>query len=189
MRNNSDESIIQLYQSRSEIAISETKNKYGKLIFAVANGIIQNSADAEECENDTYIGLWNSIPPEHPKNLKAYCAKIARNSALKKLEYLCAEKRDRSKTLSYEYLLDELGELSIVKEEITETQLSEDLNMFMEELKDRDRKIFVLRYWYLLAVREVASECNVSENQVKTILFRTRNKLKDWLIERGYFNE
>lgn len=189
MRNNSDESIIQLYQSRSEIAISETKNKYGKLIYAVANGIIQNSADAEECENDTYVGLWNSIPPEQPSNLKAYCAKIARNYALKKLEYYFAEKRDRRKTVSYESLLEELGELTIIEKEVAETQLSEDLNIFMASLKERDRKIFVLRYWYMLPISEVATECCVSENHVKTILFRTRKKLKGWLIERGYFNE
>lgn len=187
MRNNSDELIIQLYQSRSEIAISETKNKYGKLIFSVANGVLQNNADAEECENDTYVGLWNSIPPEHPSNLRAYCAKIARYCALKKLEYYFAEKRDRRKSISYESLLEELGELATVKEEVEETQLSEELNIFMAKLKERDRKIFVLRYWYMLSVNEVAAECHVSENLVKTILFRTRRKLKDWLNERGYY--
>ena len=189
MKNISDETLIMLYQSRSEIAISETKTKYGKLIFAVAKGIIQNDADAEECESDTYSGLWNSIPPEHPRNLKAYCIKIARNLALKKLAYYTAEKRNKNKTVSYEALIEELGELPGSDKEISESELTEDLNVFLERLKDRDRKIFVLRYWYMLSISEVAAECHVSENHVKTILFRTRNKLKDWLIERGYYNE
>lgn len=83
MEKRSDSKLITLYQSRSEIAISETKNKYGRLIYSVAYELLRNTSDAEECENDTYLGLWKAIPPAKPKNFKAFCLKITRNLAIK----------------------------------------------------------------------------------------------------------
>lgn len=84
MEKKSDSKLIALYQSRSEIAISKTKSMYGRLIYSVAHDLLKNNSDAEECENDTYLGLWKSIPPAEPKNFKAFCLKITRNLAIKK---------------------------------------------------------------------------------------------------------
>ena len=102
MEKKSDSKLIALYQSRSEIAISETKSMYGRLIYSVAHDLLKNNSDAEECESDTYLGLWKSIPPAEPKNFKAFCLKITRNLAIKKLDYYRAEKRDFAKTIYYE---------------------------------------------------------------------------------------
>lgn len=177
--------IVALFLSRSENAIYETKNLYGKLIRSVAYDILKNECDAEECENDTYLGLWESIPPAKPHNFKAYCLKVVRNLSLKKLEYYHAKKRNIKATLSYEQLIDEVGELGLANEVIIESQLSQYINDFLDELDGEKRKIFILRYWYMLSIKEITRECGLSESQIKSILFRTRKQLKQSLLEKG----
>lgn len=189
MEKNSDSKLTTLYQSRSEIAISETKSKYGRLIYSVAYEILRNTSDAEECENDTYLGLWKAIPPAKPKNFKAFCLKITRNLAMKKLDYYRAEKRDSAKTISYEEILQEVGEIELSLRETKESELSQCIDDFLETLDKKKRKVFVLRYWYVMSVKEIMDECGMSKSQVETILFRTRKQLKSWLIERNFYHE
>lgn len=189
MEKKMDRKLIMLYQSRSEIAISETKSKYGRLIFSVAYDLLKNNSDAEECENDTYLGLWKSIPPAEPRNFKAFCLKITRNLAMKKLDYYRAEKRDCVKTVSYEEVLQEVGELELSLKDVKESDLSECIDDFLGTLDKKKRKVFVLRYWYMLSVKEIMDECGLSKSQVETILFRTRKQLKNWLLERNFYHE
>ena len=67
-----DSQIIELYWQRSENAIAETSKKYGKLCRHIAMNIIGNFSDAEECENDTYVAVWNAIPPTRPQIFSAF---------------------------------------------------------------------------------------------------------------------
>lgn len=178
-----DSNIIALFFERSEHAIRETKIKYGKLIKSIAFRILNNPADTEECENDTYMGMWTSIPPVRPGNLKAYAAKTARNQALKKYRFQHADKRNPEVLLS----LNELEEQLADRNDSTENSLFEDreladiINAFLAELKPGTRRVFMLRYWYFLSVKEIMSECGKSKSQVESILFRTRGKLKEYL--------
>lgn len=189
MEKNLDNDLIALYQSRSEIAILETKKQYGRLIYSVAYNLLRNFSDAEECESDAYLGLWNAIPPAKPDNFKAYCLKITRNLAMKRLEYYHAEKRDISKTVSYDEILEESSEIEILLNNTKESDLTEYINVFLQNLDVKKRKIFVLRYWYMLSVKEIAAECEMSKSQVETILFRTRKQLKSKLMERKFYHE
>ena len=179
-----DKKIIELYNSRSEDAVAETKNKYGKLISFVISKILRNPSDIEECENDTYLGVWNTIPPKQPDNLKAYVLKIARYQALKKYEYLHAAKRDIDKCIPYEELSNYLEQKNLTERE--ESELKEILNDFLAPLPKSQRQVFLLRYWYFMSVKEISKNCNMSKSKVETILFRTRRKLKDYLKERRY---
>ena len=131
MEKKSDSKLIALYQSRSEIAISETKSMYGRLIYSVAHDLLKNNSDAEECENDTYLGLQKSIPPAEPKNFKAFCLKITRNLALKKLDYYSAEKRDFTKTIYYEDVLNEISDLEFHLRDDKESDLSQCIDEFL----------------------------------------------------------
>lgn len=175
--------IIRLYEERSENAITETKIKYGRLILALVHHILKSRADAEECENDTYFGMWNTIPPQKPKNLKAYTLKIARNHALKRYAYYHAEKRNIDKNISYDEIFKEWGETTYGCEE---TELTDCLNAFLEGLPAKKRKVFLCRYWYFMSIREIMAECEMGKSQVETMLFRIRNDLKAVLEEKGY---
>ena len=175
-----DSDIIALFFERSENAIKEIKIKYGNLIRSIAFRILNHPADTEECENDTYMGMWMSIPPVRPGNLKAYAAKTARNQALKKYRFQHAEKRNPEVMLS----LSELEEQLADRNDGTENSLFEDgeladiINSLLADLKPGTRRVFMLRYWYFLSVKEIMSECGMSKSKVESILFRTRGKLK-----------
>lgn len=179
-----DRKIIELYNSRSEDAVKETKNKYGKLISFVIGKVLKNRSDVEECEADTYLGIWNTIPPNNPDNLKAYVLKIARYQAVKKYEYLHAAKRNINMCVPYEELSDYLGKEYVDEWEADE--LRDIVNDFMVSLPEAQRQVFLLRYWYFMSVKEISKNCSMSKSKVETILFRTRNKLKEYLEERKY---
>ena len=118
-----DNKIIGLYFERDERAIKETEEKYGRLILSIADNILDSREDADECVNDTYLGVWNSIPPMRPINLRAYICKIARNISLRRLEYESADKRGRNLTVSLSELEDVLCD-SQIAEGVTDGEIS-----------------------------------------------------------------
>lgn len=179
-----DKKIIELYHARSEEALKETDVKYGKLISFSIGKILLNHSDREECMNDTYLGIWMTIPPQKPDNLKAYILKIARNQALKKYEYIHAAKRDIDKCMPIEELNNfikvERENFSDIKE------LKDALEEFMDGLSKVHRQVFMLRYWYFMSIKEIAQSCNMSISKTESILFRVRQKLKVFLTERRF---
>ena len=179
-----DNKIIELYNCRSEDALIETEKKYGKLVTFIISKLIRNQLDIEECANDTYLGVWFTIPPKTPYNLKAYILKIARNQALKKYEYIHAAKRDIDMCLPYEELSNYLAKGGVDNWENNE--LKDIVENFLESLQKPHRQVFVLRYWYFMSVKEIMKCCNMSKSNVETILFRTRKKLREQLAERKY---
>lgn len=182
-----DSQIIDLYWQRSENAIAETSAKYGKLLRKIALNIVGNFSDAEECENDTYVATWNAIPPTRPNILSAFLGKIARNIALNRYEYNRAQKRNNEFDLVLSELEECIASKSTVEESVEEGLVASMLDEFLEGLKKETRVIFVRRYWYSDSVKDIAKRMQISESKVKTVLFRTRNQLQDYLAERGVF--
>ncbi len=181
-----DREIVDLYWERSESAIHESDKKYGKYCYYIANNILKNSEDSEECVNDTYIKAWNSIPPKRPEKLSVFLGKITRNLALDVLDKLSAKKRDRTQIA---VVLDELqgcipSPVSIEKE-VDNSELTENLNAFLRTLSEENRKIFLQRYWYLMSVKDIAKENDFTESKVKMSLMRTRENLKIFLEKEG----
>lgn len=181
-----DHRIIKLYMERSEQAISETAQKYGRYCHYIAFNILHNDSDSEECVNDTYLRTWNSIPPKQPNRLQTFLGKITRNLALNRYEKQSAEKRGGGQV---PIILDELGEC-IPSEACTENIVDElvvkdVLNSFLDELPIEIRKIFVRRYWYMDSIKDIALEYGLSESNVSVTLFRTREKLKGLFEKEG----
>lgn len=183
-----DNEILDLYFERSEDAISETNNKYGKYCKYIANNILHNQQDVEECVNDTYIKLWNTIPPNRPKSLSAFLGKIVRNIALNKYERNNADKRGCGQVA---LVIDELNECIPnninVEFEIESITLTNILNQFLASLDVDKRKIFIRRYWYLNSIKDIAHSYGISESKVKMSLLRSRNKLKKVLEKEGFY--
>jgi len=182
-----DSSIISLFWARSEEAISETASKYGRYCKFIADSILRNAEDAEECVNDTYLRLWNSIPPEKPILFKAYIAKVVRNLALNRYEASHAQKRGGG---AVEEAVEELDfclsdPLQSGEEMENREALKDLLDRFLEDLKPEARKIFVRRYFYASSVEEIATGFGISESKVKMTLLRTREKLKKYLEKEG----
>lgn len=147
--------------------------------------IVGNYSDAEECENDTYIAAWNAIPPTRPNVLSAFLSKIARNIALNRYEYNKAQKRNHEFDLILSELEECIASKNTVEEVLEDGEIASLLNEFLAGLKQETRVIFVRRYWYSDPVKEIAKRLQISESKVKTVLFRTRKELQDYLTERG----
>ena len=180
-----DEKIIALFWQRSETAIAETSKLYGRYFHSVAFGILRNEEDAKETVNDTYLKAWNSIPPQWPHHLKAFLGRITRQLSINRLEHNSAKKRAGSQ---YQLALDELSECIVQsQEDFADTiALRDSLNQFLHSLPPEARRIFIRRYWHLHSVKEIADTYSISESKVKSLLMRTRNKLKQHLMEGGF---
>ena len=183
-----DEIIIDRYIVRDERAISYTADKYGKQLVAIANRICDDLDIAEECENDTYLRAWNSIPPHEPRGyFFTFLAKITRNLALDR--YKESNRLKRSATIVE--LTGELSEIIAGNDDATANAESEELknyiNSFLRTLHKEKRNVFIRRYWYMDSVAEIADRYGISEGKVKTILFRVRNGLKQYLKKEGYY--
>ncbi len=181
-----DSGIISLFLERSEQAIRELDGKYGPAVRRTAANILSDRLDVEECVNDTYLGCWNSIPPQRPNSLIGYVCKIARNLAVNRYHANKAEKRNGG----YDLVLDELEE-SIpsgmdVETEAEAKELTGAINRFLLTLGREDRFLFVRRYFYADAVKDLAAMTGDSANRVSVRLFRIREKLKKTLAKEGY---
>lgn len=185
--NMDDRSIVNLYLSRDERAISETDIKYGKLLRSVSHNILGNIQDAQECVSDTYLNAWNSIPPHQPNPFSSYLCKITRNLSFNRYKHIHREKRGG---VGCDAVLDELSEIvsgsDSVEGEFDRKKLVNTINEFLKTLSETKRNIFIRRYWYAEGVNEIASSLGYTTVNVSTILLRTRNRLKNYLEERGF---
>ncbi len=175
-----DAVIVELYLARDERAIRETERYYGAACMRVSMGILSNRSDAEECVNDGYLKTWNSIPPTRPLSLGGYILRIVRNLSINRLRDVTAAKRNRDLTVS----IDELDEC--LPDRYTDADgLDSALTQFVAALGERDRRLFLGRYWFNLPVKELAAEWDMSPNAVSQNLSKTREKLRAFLENGG----
>lgn len=183
-----DAKIVQLYRDRNEQAISATASKYGNYCASIAESILGNHEDAEECVNDTYLSAWNSIPPHRPSSLSAFLGKIVRNLSIKRYRYNTADKRGGGQAA---VVLDEIAELvsdadDSVAQEIDRRELIRAIDTFLGTQSAEKRGIFVRRYWYFDSISDIAARFEMTENNVSVTLKRVRFKLNNYLLERGF---
>ena len=176
-----DSDIIRLFFDRDEQAIAETTAKYGKYCMTIAKDILDSEQDAEECVSDVYLKVWNSIPPDTPDSLKAYIAVLTRRLAINRYHESRAQRRNRMLEVAFEEL-----EACIPAPEEAAGELPELLNEFLAGLKETDLRLFVRRYWYAMMPAELAKREGMTVNAVTVKLYKTRNKLRKFLEERGY---
>lgn len=187
MRPLDDTKIVDLYLIRDESAIKQTAEKYGSRLRSMAYNIVEDLQIAEECENDTYLEAWNSIPPHEPRNyLFAFLARITRHIALD----FC-KKRSRLKRNALICELNEEMEQCIPTSNDTEHHLDsmalcDAINRFLATLSDEKRNIFVRRYWFMDSIVSISHFYGLSQSKVKSILLRSRDQLREFLDKEGY---
>lgn len=180
-----DKEIIELYWNRNEDAIAETSSKYGKLCFLIANNILACHEDAEECVNDTYLGVWNAIPKQRPSRFSVFVSRITRNLALKKYEYLSAAKRNPEVGCSFEELGDCVSGKEYIEEELENKRIEQAIDVFLWNLSEEKRTVFIRRYWYLDSIDAICRHTGYSQNKIKSMLFHMRQKLRSYLESEG----
>lgn len=181
-----DSKIIDLYWERNEKAISATGQKYGSYCYYIAYNILHDQEDADESVNDTYLGAWNAIPPHRPNMLRTFLGKITRSISLKKWRDAHRDKRGGDEV---SLVLDELSEcvpsnLS-VEDSVIAGELSVQINRFLGTLAPTERQVLLCRYWYLDPIDKISTDFCFSNSKVKSMLHRTRAKLRAYLEKGG----
>lgn len=182
-----DSRIVDLYWQRDQRAVEETQKKYDRYCYSIAHNILENVPDAEEAVNDTWLGAWNSMPPHRPSVLSAYLGKLTRRVAIKKWQLSRAAKRGGGKVaLALEELSACIPGGTDPQRALEGAELSRVLRAFVDTLKPGERRVFIRRYWYLDSLDTIAADLGYSLSKVKSMLFRMRNKLRDYLKKEGY---
>lgn len=179
-----DERIVELFFQRSEHAISELDERYGRVFHKTSVNILNNELDAEECVNDAYLGTWNTIPPTRPNSLLAYVCQIVRNISLKRYYLKKALKRNSTYDAAMEELDACLASSSTVEDEIETKELARIIESFLDTLSKENRVIFLQRYWFSDTYSDIAQKVGISEKSVSVRLTRIRKKMREYLVER-----
>ncbi len=182
-----DEKIVDLFIKRDESAITETKNKFGTKLCRIADNILHNAEDSAECENETYLKAWNTIPPNEPRTyLFAYLAKITRCIAFNRHKERIAEKRSAEICELTQEIETAIPAHFSAEKEYDAIKLCELINEFLFSLPPEKRNIFIRRYWFCDSVRDIAAMYSITDGKVKTVLFRVRDDLKAFLEKEDY---
>lgn len=173
-----DQRIIDLYWNRSERAIAESDQKYGKYCYAIAYNILTNNEDAEESVSDTYMAAWKTMPPKRPAILGTFLGKITRHLAIDRWRARNRYKRGGGEiVLALEELEDCVASDQTVEKTYEQKQLALVFNRFLESLPETERQVFICRYWYLDSISVIANYYGFSDSKVTSMLYRTRKKL------------
>ena len=180
-----DSKIIELFFDRSEEAITELSKKYGQVCKSVAENILNNQLDSEECVNDAFLAVWNTIPPQKPEHLPSYVCRIVRNLAIKKYHANTAQKRNSI----YDVAIDEIKECfpssALVEDEIESSDTAKAIDCFLESMDKQSRILFVRRYYYSDSIEELSELFRTSKHNISVRLSRIRKNLKKYLIKEG----
>jgi RNA polymerase sigma-70 factor (ECF subfamily) len=182
-----DKSIVDLYFSRDQEAITQTDKKYGHYCYRIAYNILTNKEDAEESVSDTYVAAWRAIPPRRPSVLSTFLGKITRHIAIDRWRERNASKRGGGEVpLALEELQDCVAGMQNVEMDYERKEIIKAYVKFLDALPVTERRVFLCRYWYVYSVEAIADKFGFSQSKVKTMLHRTRAKLRKQLAEEGY---
>jgi len=182
-----DHAIISLYWARDPQAITESDARYGRYLTALSRNILASAEDAEECVNDTWLRAWNTMPPQKPARLQLFFARITRNLSLNRYKALRAEKRGGGEMdLVLEELEDCLPSAASTEDAVLAQELAALLDHFLKTLPERERFLFLRRYFYAEPIAQAAGRCRIREDHAAVLLSRTRKKLRQFLAKEGY---
>ena len=181
-----DDQIIALYWDRNEDAIAQTHQKYGSWCRGIALRILEIREEAEECVDDTYLHVWNNIPPQRPGVFRAWLGRITRNLALDRYRRAHTEKRGGGQTaLALEELRECVSGGETIERDEDRKAITAVINRFLASLPEEQRNIFLRRYWHLSSIADIARVYGMSQSQVTSMLYRNRKKLRDMLEQEG----
>lgn len=178
-----DSAIMEALVARDEKALSAIEAKYGRLCRSIARNILHSDEDAEECVNDAYLRIWQSIPPASPESIVSYAGMITRRLAISRYREKHAASRSAEVTP-----IEELDAILPGDDEVSArlevAELSEAVNAFLDTLDRDSRVIFVRRYWYMEPTADIAARMGMSEGGIRARLHRVRRKLRKELERR-----
>ncbi len=182
-----DTKIVDLFFARNELAISSLDDKYGRSLRSFGTRMLEDSFAADECVNDTYMKTWETVPPNEPRGyLFEYVSKILRHRCLDRLRYAGRNVRNSAMTVISSELTDAIPSREAPDSELLKSELGRLIADFVRRLSNESRSIFIMRYFYMDDVKTIAKRLAITEGKTKTVLKRTRDKLRVYLEAFGY---
>lgn len=183
-----DEEIVQLIWDREEQGLRALSDKYNNYCYTISKRIVHRVEDAQECVNDTWLRIWHTIPPHRPHVLCGFLAKIVRNLSLNRYRDLHTGKRGGANVeLALEELQECISDGKRVEERMEQRALTEAITVFLRKQSERNRVIFLQRYFYMASIREIANGLGMKEGTVKSVLSRMRGELRAWLEREAIY--
>ena len=179
-----DEQIIELFFARSEQAIDELDIAYGRVLHNLSFNILNDHLDAEECVNDSYLGVWNAIPPQRPNPLLTFVCRIVRNISLKRYHAKTALKRNSTYDIAMSEVANYILSPDNVEAEIEAKELARIIESFLDTLTEENRVIFMRRYWFSDTYEEIADRIGITEKNVSVRLTRIRKQMREYLVSK-----
>ena len=174
-----DEQIIEMYWQRNELAIQETDKKYGQFLFRIAYNTLHDRLDCEECQNDAYLDTWNAIPPTRPIVFSAFITQITRRIALDRYKEKSRKKRIPSElTVSIEDMNETLHDYSMVDAHYDIKEIGRVINEYVKKLSDRQRYIFIDRFYLAESVETISTDLSISVATVYREIEKIKHGLK-----------
>ncbi len=184
-----DEKIVDLLYVHDESGLEETKNKYESLLSSLAIGIVRNQDDSSECVNDTYLKIWNVIPPNKPQFYKAFICKIVRQISIDKYRYNHRKARNSDNVVMLSDLDYEISDNSSIEDQVSERQLINKINDFIGNLDIESQVLFVRKYFLFEETKSLSERFDINESNINVKLFRIKTKLRNYLEKEGYVIE
>lgn len=182
-----DNEIVGLYLERDEKAIEQTGKKYGRYLGKIAYNILRDAEDCKECVNEAYLAAWNSIPPQKPEVLRTYLVMLLRRICVKRAEKkYCRKRLGSAYAVSFSELEECISDNDRVDGNMELEELVKAINTYLRGISDEARNLFIGRYYYLDSLKKAAAYCGMSEAKAKSMLYRTRQGLREHLIKEGY---
>ncbi|MBR6558660.1 MAG: sigma-70 family RNA polymerase sigma factor [Clostridia bacterium] len=178
------EEVVKALENRDSTVLADIQKNYGALLRRIAVNLGLNSGDTEECMNDTYLEVWNTIPPAKPKSIRSYVCMLMRRIAIDRIRYNSAEKRANTVYIEVSNELESC--MDVENTVIDEMCIPTILNQFLENQTSENREIFIRRYYEFEATREIAHDMMIGVNTLEKRLSRMRAELKRILKEWGY---
>ncbi len=182
-----DKQIIQLLFQRAETALDALARVFGSRLLSMCRNMLGDERDAQECVNDTYLALWNTIPPQRPAPLWAYVCRVGKNICCKRLRANSASKRSSNYALSLEELAECVGAATL-EAGLEAKELGRAIDSFLDTLSRENRVMFLRRHWFGDSVKDIARQMGFSENVVSARLSRIRSQLRSYLIKEEWIH-
>ena len=178
-----DRDIIELLENRNEEALRMLQEKYGPYCYTIAFNILGNAEDAKEIVNDSFLDLWNSIPPAKPERLHAYLSTIVRHNAINLYH---KHHTNKNEVMSTALPLEEATDKAYTDENaINHLVIGAAMDRFLEGLSEKNRQVFVARFYYNSPIEDIARTLDIPAGSVKSIIHRTKKALREFLDKEG----
>ena len=168
-----DNTLIYRAQTGDEGAFAELMRAYHAYVYAIVIGIVNNSHDAEEVVQDTFLSAYRGLTQlEDRKKFKSWLAEIARNRARNWL------RKQRGDTVSIDEVSEHLLQTEDSPDErLTRLEQRELIRRTMETLPQKDRDIARAFYLEGASYDELTSTHGLSDKAISFRLSRAKRQL------------